>query len=89
VSKTMMKHLKITAISLILAAAGTTAASAQTDARPAASPYSYDSGPYAAYANRYPGFGRSTDCNNGLNDAVNGGRSPSMRYPIPGRCINE
>jgi hypothetical protein len=86
----MLKHLKITAISFILATACTTAASAQTDARPAISSYyGYDGGPFAAGANGYPGFGRSAGCNSGLNDAVNAARSPSMRYPIPDRCINQ
>jgi hypothetical protein len=85
----MLKHLQITAISLILAAAGMTAASAQTDMRPTGSPYSYDSGPFVAGPNGYSGFGPSTDCYSGLNNAVNAARSPSMRYPIPYRCTNE
>jgi hypothetical protein len=87
----MKKYAKAAAIVLALAVGGATAASAQVGTgRPLEPTYS-NSGSVVARHDLYDaarGAIAPIQCTNDLNGAINAGRSPSARYPVPDTCTN-
>jgi hypothetical protein len=78
----MQEYIKATALSLILVFSAATASSAQVAVGPTQPAYNGVVGRYAEQ--QFYENAPSSQCNDGLNGAVNGGRAPSLRYPVPG-----
>jgi hypothetical protein len=77
----MQKYIEATVLSLILAFGAATASSAQVAVEPTQPAYNIVASPYVEQ--HFYGSAPSSQCDYGLNDALNGGRAPSLRYPVP------
>jgi hypothetical protein len=76
----MQKYIEAAALSLILVFSAATASSAQVVIDPTQPAYNGVVGRYAEQ--HFYDNAPISQCN-GLNDAMNGSRAPSLRYPVP------
>lgn len=77
----MQKYIEATALSLVLVFSAATASSAQVVIEPTQPAYHVVASPYVEQ--HFYDSAPSSQCDYGLSNALNGGRAPALRYPVP------